>query len=63
MMITIHLSGLPSFWSETTLHKTFAQFGTVVSATIVRDPFGHSLGLGLVQLFQMDGQIVEMHQG
>ncbi|MEP6959955.1 MAG: RNA-binding protein [Nitrospirota bacterium] len=61
MTITLHLSGLPSFWSDTTLHKTFAQFGTVVSATIVRDPFGHSLGLGLVQLCQVAEPAVEIH--
>ncbi len=63
MTRTIHLSGLPSFWSETNLRQTFAKFGTVVSATIVRDLFGHSLGLGLVQLFQVDGPVVEIPQG
>jgi hypothetical protein len=57
MTCTIRLSGLPSFWSETHLRQTFAKFGTVVSATIVRDLFGHSLGLGLVQLFQVDGPV------
>ena len=54
-MTTIHLSGLPSFWSDMILSETFAQFGTVLSATIVTDLFGHSLGFGLVQLAEGDG--------
>jgi hypothetical protein len=62
MTRTIRLSGLPSFWSDTNLRQTFAKFGTVVSATIVRDLFGHSLGFGVVQLFQVDGPAVEIPQ-
>ena len=50
MTSTIYLSGLPSFWSDMNLRQTFAQFGTVVSASIVRDLFGHSLGLGVVHM-------------
>lgn len=50
MTSIIHLSGLPSFWTDTNLRQTFAQFGTVVRASIVRDPFGHSLGLGVVHM-------------
>ena len=50
MTSTIHLSGLPSFWTDTNLRQTFAQFGTVVSAGIIRDPFGHSLAFGVVHL-------------
>jgi hypothetical protein len=50
MTSTIHLSGLPSFWTGTNFRQTFAQFRTVVAASIVRDPFGHSLGLGAVHL-------------
>lgn len=49
-MRIIRLSGLPSFWTDTNLRQTFAQFGQVVSATIVRDPFGHPLGLGIVHM-------------
>jgi len=50
MSTKIHLSGLPSFWTDTNLHQTLAPFGTVVSAQIVRDLFGHSLGLAVVHL-------------
>lgn len=50
MSTKIHLSGLPSFWTDTNLRQTLAPFGTIVSAQIVRDPFGHSLGLGVVHL-------------
>ena len=50
MSTKIHLSGLPSFWTDTNLRDTLVPFGTVVSAQIVRDPFGHSLGLGVVHL-------------
>lgn len=48
MTSTIHLSGLPSFWNDTNLRQTLAPFGTILSAEIIRDPFGHSLGLGVV---------------
>ena len=50
MTNTIRLSGLPSFWTDTNLRQTFAQFGSVVSVSLVRDPFGHSLGLGVVHM-------------
>ncbi len=50
MSTKIHLSGLPSFWTDTNLRQTLAPFGTVVSAQIVRDLFGHSLDLGVVHL-------------
>jgi RNA recognition motif. (a.k.a. RRM, RBD, or RNP domain) len=63
MTSTIYLSGLPSFWSDTNLRQTLAQFGTVVSATIVKDLFGHSLGLGVVQLSRGTGPAVEIPQG
>jgi len=62
MTSTIRLNGLPSFWSETNLRQTFAQFGTVASASIVRDLFGHSLGLGVVQLSRGTGAAMKIPQ-
>jgi len=50
MTSAIRLSGLPSFWTDTNLRQMLAQFGTVVSAAIVREPFGHSLGLGIASM-------------
>jgi hypothetical protein len=50
MTSTIHLRGLPSFWNDTNLRQTLAPFGTILSAKIIRDAFGHSLGLGVVRM-------------
>jgi hypothetical protein len=50
MTSTIHLSGVPSFWNDTNLRQTLAPFGTILSAEIVRDLFGHSLCMAVVRM-------------
>lgn len=50
MTSTIYFSGLPSFWNDTNLCQMLAPFGTVLSAEILRDPFGHCLGLGIARM-------------
>jgi RNA recognition motif-containing protein len=46
----IHVSGLSYFCTDDKLRETFTPFGTVVLAQIVRDEWGHSLGLGIVHM-------------
>lgn len=50
MAARIHINGLPSFCTDAELRQTFAPFGTVVLAQVLRDPYGHSLGVGVVQM-------------
>lgn len=50
MMTSIHVSGLSFFCTDEELRQTFAPFGTVVFAQVLRDAFGHSLGLGIVHM-------------
>ena len=50
MTTSIHISGLSFFCTDNQLRQTFAPFGTVVFAQILRDPFGHPLGLGVVRM-------------
>jgi RNA recognition motif-containing protein len=50
MASTIHINGLPSTFSNAQLRQIFVQFGTVESAQVLRDAYGHSLGLGIVQM-------------
>ena len=42
----IHVSGLSYFCTDDKLRQAFTPFGTVVLAQVVRDEWGHSLGLG-----------------
>lgn len=46
----IHVSGLSYFCTDDKLRQAFTQFGTVVLAQVLRDEWGHSLGLGIVHM-------------
>lgn len=46
----IHVSGLSYFCTDDKLRQAFAPFGTVVLAQVLRDEWGHSLGLGIVHM-------------
>jgi RNA recognition motif-containing protein len=46
----IHVSGLSYFCTDDKLRQAFIPFGTVVLAQVVRDEWGHSLGLGIVHM-------------
>jgi hypothetical protein len=46
----IHVSGLSYFCTDEKLRQAFTPFGTVVLAQVVRDEWGHSLGLGVVHM-------------
>jgi len=50
MASPIHISGLPFSFSDAQLRHIFVLFGTVELAQVLRDEFGHSLGLGVVQM-------------
>jgi RNA recognition motif-containing protein len=50
MTTNIHVSGLSFFCTDEELRQTFAPFGIVVFAQVLRDAFGHSLGLGIVHM-------------
>lgn len=46
----IHVSGLSYFCTDDKLRQAFTPFGTVGLAHVVRDEWGHSLGLGIVHM-------------
>ena len=46
----IHVSGLSYFCTDDTLRQAFQPFGMVVLAQVLRDEYGHSLGLGVVHM-------------
>jgi RNA recognition motif-containing protein len=46
----IHVSGLSYFCTDDKLRQAFTPFGTVVLAQVLRDEWGHSLGLGIVHM-------------
>ena len=50
MSTHIHVSGLSYFCTDDTLRQAFTPFGTVVLAQVLRDEWGHSLGLGVVHM-------------
>ena len=50
MSTKIHVSGLSYFCTDDTLRQAFTPFGTVVFAQVLRDEWGHSLGLGIVHM-------------
>jgi RNA recognition motif-containing protein len=50
MSTHIHVSGLSYFCTDDKLRQAFTPFGTVVLAQILRDEWGHSLGLGVVHM-------------
>jgi RNA recognition motif-containing protein len=50
MNTRIHVSGLSYFCANDKLRQAFVPFGTVVQAQVLRDEWGHSLGLGIVHM-------------
>jgi RNA recognition motif-containing protein len=46
----IHVSGLSYFCTDDKLRQAFTPFGTVLLAQVVRDEWGHSLGLGIIHM-------------
>lgn len=50
MSARIHVSGLSHFCTDDKLRRAFIPFGTVVLAQVLRDEWGHSLGLGIIQM-------------
>jgi hypothetical protein len=50
MSTHIHVSGLSYFCTDATLRQAFIPFGTVVLAQVLRDEWGHSLGLGIIHM-------------
>jgi RNA recognition motif-containing protein len=50
MSTCIHVSGLSYFCTDDKLRQAFIPFGTVVLAQVVRDEWGHSLGLGIIHM-------------
>jgi RNA recognition motif-containing protein len=50
MSTHIHVSGLSYFCTDEQLRQAFTPFGMVVHAQILRDEWGHSLGLGVVHM-------------
>ena len=50
MASSIHINGLPFLYTNAQLRKIFVPFGTVVSAQVLRDTSGHSIGLGVVHM-------------
>ena len=50
MSTHIHVSGLSYFCTDDMLRQAFIPFGTVVLAQVLRDEWGHSLGLGIIHM-------------
>jgi len=50
MASRIHISGLPFSFTNAQLRHIFVPFGTVELAQVLRDAYGHSRGLGVVQM-------------
>jgi RNA recognition motif-containing protein len=50
MSTRIHVNGLSYFCTDDKLRQAFIPFGTVVLAQVVRDEWGHSLGLGIIHM-------------
>jgi len=46
----VHVGGLSYFCTDDKLRQAFTPFGTVVLAQVLRDEWGHSLGLGIVHM-------------
>ena len=50
MSTRIHISGLSYFCTDEKLRQAFIPFGTVVLAQVLRDDWGHALGLGIIHM-------------
>jgi RNA recognition motif-containing protein len=50
MASKINISGLPFSCTNAQLRQIFVPFGIVESAEVLKDAYGHSLGLGVVQM-------------
>jgi len=46
----IHVSGLSYFCTDDKLRQAFIPFGMVMLAQVLRDEWGHSLGLGIIHM-------------
>lgn len=64
MSASIHVSGLTYFCTDDELRQAFTPFGTVVLARVLRDEWGHSLGLGVVHMACSEDveQVFNRHQ-
>ena len=60
----IHVSGLSYFCTDDKLRQAFTPFGTVVLAQVMRDEWGHSLGLGIVHMSSPEDveRVFDVHQ-
>ena len=60
----IHVSGLSYFCTDDKLREAFTPFGTVVLARVLRDEWGHSLGLGIVHMSSPEDveRVFDVHQ-
>ena len=50
MASTIHISGIPFAFTDLQLRRIFLPFGNVKLAQVLKDAYGHSFGLGVVQM-------------
>ena len=50
MSTRIHISGLSYFCTDEKLRQAFIPVGTVVRAQVIRDDWGHALGLGIINM-------------
>ena len=64
MSTHIHISGLSYFCTDDTLRQAFTPFGAVVLAHVLRDEWGHSLGLGVVHMARAEDveRVFSQHQ-
>jgi RNA recognition motif-containing protein len=64
MSTHIHVSGLSYFCTDDTLRQAFIPFGTVVFAQVLRDEWGHSLGLGIIHMARSEDveQVFNQHK-
>ncbi len=73
MASRIHISGLPSSYTNVQLRTIFVPFGTVELAQVLKDAYGHSLGIvqmscpedvehifGAQQLFEVEGKHLDI---
>jgi hypothetical protein len=64
MRTHVHVSGLSYFCTDDTLRQAFTPFGAVVLAQVLRDEWGHSLGLGVVHMARSEDveRVFSQHQ-
>lgn len=62
-MNILHVSGLPSAFTDQQLRTLFASYGTVLSGRIVLDDQGRSTGMGIIELSSPDELEAVLHRG